>query len=161
MILIKTEPLLSIYIETSSDEKKLSRVYFNYLSEFKTAINWFSEIRHYSLFTSSLKMTVEANDYIRKYDLMSYIDNANDFIKNIVSNNIFTSYYAYIDVAKDMENPEWEAIKIVVYVNHLNNKDILKTWREISNSFHSSIPMEISKKIYIVLKKTETKRYIV
>ena len=161
MILVNTDPLLNIHIETCSDEKDLRRVTFNGLPEFKKEINWFSDTRLYSLYTSSLKITVEADDYINKYDLMSYIDTAKAFIQDIIYKNLYSNYYAHIDVARDIENPEWEAIKIIVYVNHLNNKDIFKTWREISTSFHSNIPIEISKKIYIVLKKTETKRYII
>lgn len=64
---------------------------------------------------------------------------------------------SYIDIARDIEYPKWEAIKIRVEISGKSYSDILDIWGQVSKEIYKDLDKDIAKRIYIVMDEVENK----
>lgn len=60
-------------------------------------------------------------------------------------------YAACIDIAKNIEEPEWEALKIEVKIGNLSYSGILDLWTELSKEIHNMLDEKVSRDIYLIM----------
>jgi len=66
------------------------------------------------------------------------------------------SYTFNVDIARDIEAPEWEALKIHIEIDSRNYSDILSIWSRVCKEVYRELEVENAKKLYIVMRKARS-----
>ncbi|MBA7593866.1 hypothetical protein ES703_00800 [subsurface metagenome] len=66
------------------------------------------------------------------------------------------SYTFNVDIARDIEAPEWEALKIHIEIGNRNYSDILNIWSRVCKEVYKELEVENAKKLYIVMRKARS-----
>lgn len=105
-----------------------------------------------SLIGKIFRVTSEANDFIRMNNLAGAVKYAEEMIISSIDEKILYSK-PIIEMAKDIEAPQWGALKITVEIQSRNYSEILKIWGDVTKRFYDGLDRDVAKKVYIVMRK--------
>jgi len=97
-------------------------------------------------------LTYDAAHFLQKEKrlqnaLMFTIESITSFMKEK-----YILHGKYVDIARDIESPNWEALKIQISIFSKNFDEMLKIWSQVCRDIYSKLDKETAKKIYIIMK---------
>lgn len=112
---------------------------------------------HFGIIWKEPKITTVANKFLeRNPSIGEKVLELDGRISSILHNKGVTNE-SYIDIARDIEFPKWEAIKIRVEISGKSYSDILDIWGQVSKEIYKDLDKNLAKRIYIVMDETESK----
>lgn len=100
-----------------------------------------------------IQLTHNAAGFMEINNLTSFVMQSIEMITSSLDNENCVYREPVIELARDIEAPEWRALKIIVEIENRPYSEILDVWNRVSRSFYEGLNKEIAKKIYVIMKR--------
>lgn len=102
-----------------------------------------------------LALTREAARFMEENNLTNFLALAGDIMASYLKAGGIQSWAWIVELARDIEAPFWEALKIRVEIEGKSYAEILDIWERICKDFYEELSKDVAKKFYIVMRRTK------
>jgi len=104
---------------------------------------------------SMFNLTREAARFMEENGLTNLLGIAGDIIRVYLKAEGIQSWTEIVELARDIEAPSWEALKICVEIKGKRYTEILDIWEQVCKDFYKELGSDVAKKFYIIMRSAK------